>query len=106
MEITTVNNLLAVSFVAPMVQWIGRKIPADIPAVSFGVAFGLCYLVALGLSAAFALPTTFSAVWPLMAVSLPLAFGTHALGKTAEKNGFTTFGVFAPKNKNDHSSRP
>jgi hypothetical protein len=109
--INTVNGLLAVSFVAPLVQWIGRKIPADIPAVSFGVAFGLCYLVAVGLSAVWALPTAFPAVWPLMAVSIPLAIGTHALGKTVQKNKLPIpilgGALFAPKDqksKNDHSS--
>lgn len=105
-SIDTINGLLAVSFIAPMVQWIGRKIPADIPAASFGIAFTLCYLVALGLSAAFALPTTFAAVWPLMAVSIPLAVGVHAFAKTGVKNGFN-IPLFAPKNeknKNDHSS--
>ena len=94
----TVSVLLAA-----VVQWVGRKIPGDIPILNLAIALILQFAAVRIIVAALGLPWELSVYWQYIAGGQIISATTHALGKTAEKNGLTTLGVFATKAPGDHA---
>jgi len=99
-----VYETIAVVIIAPIVQWIGRKIPGDFPFGSTILNLGFNILFAWLTNLVLGLNLTTAQVWPYIGVGAISSAGIHALGKTAEKNGINTLGIFAPKVPGDHSN--
>jgi len=87
--------------IAPLLQWIKGKIPADIPALSFVLAIAFNGLSIFLITLAMKLPWDWATYWPYISDATLLSLGVHAMTKTGEKNGFS---VPLMTNKNNHSS--
>jgi hypothetical protein len=93
-------------FVVYLVQVIGRKLPGDVPILNAGLSLILNGIAVYSVAFFIGVPWDIGVFWPYIAGMQVVSQLTHAAGKTAEKGGVNTLGVFAPKAplQSDHSS--
>ena len=99
---TTVWGTVSV-FVVYLVQVIGRKLPGDVPILNAGLSLILNGVAVYAVAFFIGVPWDIGVFWPYIAGMQVVSQLTHAAGKTAEKSGVNTLGVFAPKAKTDHT---
>jgi hypothetical protein len=92
-------------FIVYLVQVIGRKLPGDFSIVSMGLSLIFNGISVYAVAYIVGIPWDIGVFWPYIAGAQVVSQATHALGKTAEKHGINTLGVFAPKAKTNHSSK-
>jgi hypothetical protein len=96
---TTVWGTVSV-FVVYAVQVIGRKLPGDVPILNAGLSLILNGVAVYAVAFFIGVPWDIGIFWPYIAGMQVVSQLTHAAGKTAEKSGVNTLGVFAPKVRN------
>lgn len=82
-------------------QWIKSKYSADLPVVSYALAFVLNGLAVYGVARLLGMVWDWNTFWPVIKDAALVSLGAHAVAKTAEKNGVS---VPLMANKNNHSS--
>ena len=85
--------------IAPLLQWIKGKIPADVPALSFVLAIVFNGISIYAITLAMKLPWDLSVYWPYISDATLVSLGVHVLAKTGDKNGVS---VPLMTNKNNH----
>ena len=86
-----------------LTQVIGRKLPGDVPVLSFAVSLVLNGLGVYATALFLGIPWDIGVFWPYITTMQVGSQGLHALVKTGTANGVTV-PLMAPKAKTDHSS--
>jgi hypothetical protein len=104
---TMENFIMVWGTVSVIVVWltqqIGRKLPGDIPVLNFAVSLVLNGAAVYGVAFFLGIPWDISVFWPYITAMQVGSQATHALSKTAVKQGFT-LPTMEPKVKSDHSN--
>jgi hypothetical protein len=104
---TMENFIMVWGTVSVIVVWltqqIGRKLPGDIPVLSFAVSLVLNGAAVYGVAFFLGIPWDIAVFWPYITAMQVGSQATHALTKTADKQGFT-IPTMETKVKSDHSN--
>jgi hypothetical protein len=68
-------------------QWIKSKYKADLPVVSYILAFVLNGLAIYGITIMLGMVWDWNTFWPVIKDAALVSLGAHSIAKTAEKNG-------------------
>jgi hypothetical protein len=104
----TMDNFIMVwATISVIVVWltqqIGRKLPGDVPMLNFAMSLILNSLAVYGVAYFMGIPWDIGIFWPYITGMQVGSQATHALAKTAEKNGMV-IPTMEPKTKTNHSS--
>lgn len=84
-----------------LLQWVKGLIKADVPVLSFFLAFALNGLSVWLVSKLLGMVWDWATFWPVIKDAALVSIGTHILVKTADKQGVA---VPLMTNKNNHTS--